>query len=80
MYVSKYIPIMRSAAVRCEDGGPARLVAPNAAPLKAQAIPPSATTAINERSGGPGNHWPQQPFPERSEGDLKVESNYNYSK
>lgn len=68
-----YSPIINSAAVRCEDGGPAKLVAPSAAPPRAHATPPRATTAITARNGGPANHWPQHPLPERSDGDLKVE-------
>jgi len=50
-------------------------VAPKAAPPRAQATPPRATTAMRARSGGPANHWPQQPFPDLSEGDLKIEQN-----
>lgn len=65
------LPIISNAAVKCELGGPAKPVAPNAAPPKAHATPPSATTAITARNGGPANHWPQHPLPERSEGDLK---------
>lgn len=61
---------MRRAAVRCEDGGPAKPVAPSAAPPRAHATPPSATTAMTARKGGPANHWPQHPLPERSDGDL----------
>lgn len=64
------IPIINKAAVKCEDGGPANPVAPRAAPPKAQATPPRATTAITARNGGPANHWPQHPLPERSDGDL----------
>jgi len=30
---------------------------------------------MRARSGGPANHWPQQPFPDLSEGDLKIEQN-----
>ena len=50
------LPIISKAAVKCELGGPARPVAPNAAPPKAQATPPRATTAIKARRGGPANH------------------------
>lgn len=52
-YVS---PVISRAAVKCEVGGPASPVAPNAAPPSAQAKPPSATTQITARSGGPANH------------------------
>lgn len=85
---------MRRAAVKCDDGGPAKPVAPRAAPPNAQATPPMnykrnhdenlhstvsnhkwnlprATTAMTARNGGPANHWPQQSFPGRSDGDLK---------
>lgn len=87
---------MRRAAVKCDDGGPAKPVAPRAAPPNAQATPPMnhkrnddekfhsivsnhkwnlprATTAMTARNGGPANHWPQQSFPGRSDGDLKWE-------
>lgn len=50
------LPIISNAAVKCEVGGPAKPVAPKAAPPNAQATPPNATTAINARSGGPANH------------------------
>lgn len=66
----QHLPIIRSAAVKCDEGGPARLVVPRAAPLIAHATPPSATTAISARTGGPANHLPQHPFPDRSDGDL----------
>lgn len=69
--IKKNLPIISNAAVKCEVGGPAKPVAPKAAPPNAQATPPNATTAINARSGGPANHWPQHPFPDLSEGDLK---------
>lgn len=62
---------MSNAAVRWEAGGPAKPVAPNAAPPSAHATPPNATTAMTARNGGPANHWPQHPLPERSEGDLQ---------
>lgn len=58
--------------MRWELGGPASPVAPKAAPPRAQATPPRATTAIRARSGGPANHWPQQPLPDLSEGDLEL--------
>lgn len=69
-----HLPIINNAAVKCDCGGPARLVAPSAAPPKAHATPPNATTAINARNGGPANanHCPQHPLPERSDGDLKM--------
>lgn len=47
-------------------------MAPNAAPPSAQAKPPSATTHITARSGGPANHCPQQPLPDLSDGDLQM--------
>lgn len=62
---------MSRAAVRWDVGGPAKPVAPNAAPPSAHATPPNATTAMTARNGGPANHWPQHPLPERSDGDLK---------
>lgn len=62
---------MSNAAVKCEVGGPANPVAPSAAPPNAHARPPNATTNITARNGGPANHWPQHPLPERSEGDLE---------
>lgn len=52
----KHSPIINRAAVKCDAGGPANPVAPSAAPPKAQATPPSATTAINALRGGPANH------------------------
>lgn len=54
-------------------------MAPSAAPPKAQATPPNATTAINARNGGPANanHCPQHPLPERSDGDLKIQKQTN---
>lgn len=64
---------MSNAAVKCEVGGPASPVAPSAAPPNAQARPPNATTNITARNGGPANHCPQHPLPERSEGDLERE-------
>lgn len=38
--------------------------------LNGQTILPRATTAMTARNGGPANHWPQQSFPGRSDGDL----------
>lgn len=73
-----YLPIINSAAVRCELGGPVKLVAPNATPPKAHATPPSATTAITALNGGPANHCPQHPFPERSDGDLKIKNRMKF--
>lgn len=35
------LPIIRSAAVKCDVGGPAKPVAPSAAPPNAQATPPT---------------------------------------
>lgn len=67
------LPIIRSAAVKCDVGGPAKPVAPSAAPPKAHATPPNATTAMTARNGGPANHSPQQSFPERSDDDLLIE-------
>lgn len=68
---NRNLPIIKRAAVKCDDGGPARLVVPRAAPLIAHATPPRATTAMRARTGGPANHLPQHPFPDRSEGDLQ---------
>lgn len=66
-----HLPIIKRAAVRWEEGGPASPVVPRAAPLIAHATPPSATTAMRARTGGPANHFPQHPLPDRSEGDLE---------
>lgn len=66
-----YLPVISKAAVKCDVGGPASPVAPRAAPPSAQAKPHRATTKMTARNGGPANHFPQQPFPDRSEGDLQ---------
>lgn len=67
------LPIISSTAVRWDVGVPTKPVAPSAAPPRAQAMPPKATTAIKARNIGPEKHRPQQPLPDRSEGDLKLQ-------
>lgn len=39
-YVAHNLPIIRRAAVKCDVGGPAKPVAPSAAPPNAHATPP----------------------------------------
>lgn len=70
------LPIIKRAAVKCDDVGPTSPVDPKAAPLIAHATPPKATIAIRARTGGPVNHFPQHPLPDRSDGDLQIRDNW----
>lgn len=66
-------PIIRREIVTWFEGGPAKPLAPHAAPPSEQATPPKAITAIKPNDFGLWNNWPQHPFlPECSEGDLKL--------
>lgn len=65
------LPIINKDTVKCVVGGPAKPLAPRAAPPKAQATPPNATMAINPKDFGLWKNCPQHPFrPECSDGDL----------
>ena len=64
------LPVINKPAVRCDVGGPdlTSPLAARVAPPRVQATPPNATNATRNLNGGPRNHCPQQPLPERSDG------------